>query len=147
MNVNAGAGEKLALVGTIDPQTVANTEKFTDVVDMSEFHQVLAIAMLGDMAAETIDFTAYICDSDGSNATELKAAAQLSAHASDNDNKQIAIQVRADELGPLGKRYVKFGLVTGNTTGGAASVAVIGVDGRYQPEADNDLSSVVQIKT
>lgn len=147
MNVNAGAGEKLALLGTIDPQTVSNTELFTDVVDMSKFHQVLAIAMLGNMAAETIDFKAYTCAADGSAAVQLKAVTQLPAHATDNDGKQVEIQVRADELGPLGKQYVKFGLVTGGATGGSASVAVIGVDGRYQPEADNDLSSVVQIKT
>ncbi|HYD58963.1 MAG TPA: hypothetical protein VEC35_01315 [Noviherbaspirillum sp.] len=147
MTVNAGAGEKLALVGTIDPQTVANTELFTDVVDMSKFHQVLATAFLGNMAAETIDFKAYTCNSDGSGATQLKAATQLAAHASNNDNKQIAIQVRADELGPLGKQYVKFGLVTGGATGGPAAVSVVGVDGRYQPEVDNDLSSVAEIKT
>lgn len=147
MDVNSGAGEKLALVGTVDPQTVANTEKFTDVVDMSKFHQVLAIALLGDMANETVDFKAYTCDSDGSNATSLKSCTQLAASASANDNKQLAIQVRADELGTLGKQYVKFGLVTGNTTGGPAAVAVIGLDGRFQPESDSDLASVAQIKT
>lgn len=147
MDINTGAGEKLAVVGTVDPQTVANTEKFTDVIDMSKFHQVLGVAMLGDMAAETIDFKAYYCDSDGNNASALKSATQLAGHASNNDNKQIVIQVRADELGPLSKQYIKFGLVTGNTTGGPAAVVAIGLDGRFQPESDSDLSSVVQIKT
>ena len=109
MNVNVGAGEKLALVGTIDPATVVNSEVFTDVVDMAKFHQVLATAFLGNMAAETIDFKAYTCDSNGSNATTLKSCTQLAAHASNNDNTQLSIQVRAEELGPLSKQYIKFG--------------------------------------
>ncbi len=58
MTINTLAGEKLALVATIDPATVANTQVFTDVVNMANFHQVLAVAMLGNMASETIDFKA-----------------------------------------------------------------------------------------
>lgn len=146
MTINVGAGEKLALIATIDPQTVANTELFSDVVDMSKFHQVLATAYLGNMASETIDFKAYTCNSDGSSATALKSCTQLAAHATNNDNKQLCIQVRADELGPLSKQYLKFGLVTGGATGGPAAVSVFGVDARYQPGSDNDLASVAEIK-
>ena len=78
--------EGLALVGTVDPATVANTEVFTDVVDMGALQQAIGVAMLGNMAAETIDFKAYSCDSDGNNAAAItgKAATQLAAHASNN---------------------------------------------------------------
>ena len=144
--INMKAGEKLAVVGTIDPQTVVNTELFSDVVDMSKFHQALAVALLGNMAAETIDFKAYSCDSDGSNAAALRSATQLAAHASNNDNKQIVIGVRAEDLIASGKQYCKFGLVTGNSTGGPAAVLVLGVDARATPASDIDLSTVVEIK-
>ncbi len=62
-NINVAAAEKVALVGTIDPATIANTEVFTDVVDMHRWHQCLGIALLGNMASETVDFKAYRCDS------------------------------------------------------------------------------------
>jgi hypothetical protein len=146
MNANVAAGEKLAILGTIDPQTVANTEKFSDVIDMNTFHQVLAIAMTGDMASETIDFKCYTCDSDGTNATALKTATQLAASASANDNAQVAISVRADDLVATSKRYIKFGLVTGGATGGAAAAVVLGVDGRYAPESASNLATVKQVK-
>ena len=77
--------------------------------------------MLGNMAAETIDFKAYTCDSNGTNAVALKSATQLAAHASNNDNMQVIIGVRAPDLLASGKQHIKFGLVTGNTTGGPAS--------------------------
>lgn len=144
--INTKAGEKIAVVGTIDPQTVANTELFTDVVDMSKFHQALFIALLGDMAAETIDFTLYYCDSDGNNAAELKDCTQLAAHAANNDNDQLVISLRAEELLAAGKRYVKAGLVTGGATGGPAAVVALGVDAHYEPASDSDLASVVEIQ-
>ena len=51
-HINVLATEKLAIVGAIDPATVANTEVFTDVVDVSKFHQVLGIALLGNNCFE-----------------------------------------------------------------------------------------------
>lgn len=143
------AAENLTVIGTIDPQTVVNTELFSDVVDMSKFGQVFGIALLGNIAAETIDFKCYRCDSDGSNAAALKSATQLAAHATNNDNTQVVISVRAEELesASAGARYVKFGLVTGGATGGPAAVLALGVDPRQGVAADLDLASVQEIKS
>ncbi len=137
--------ERIAVVGTIDPQTVINTEVFTDVVDMKNFHECMGVALLGNMASETIDFAVYTCDSDGNNATELKDATQLAAHASNNDNKQIVINVKSQDLAAANKRYIKFGLVTGSNTGGPASVVALGVSPRFAPASDSDLNTVVEI--
>jgi len=145
MPVSSQPSERIGVVGTIDPQTVANTETYTDVVDMKSFHEVLGILLLGNMAAETIDFKAYYCDSDGNNAVSLKAATQLAAHASNNDNKQIVINVKSQDLAALNKRYVKFGLVTGAGTGGPSAVVALGVSPRFAPVTDSDLSSVAEI--
>jgi hypothetical protein len=146
MNLNQKLSEGLALLGTVDPQTVANTEKFSDVIDFGAVQQVMAIALLGDMAAETIDFKFYSCDSDGNNAAAVtgKAATQLTGHASNNDNKQLVINVRDTDLLASGKQYGKFGLVTGNTTGGPAAVAVLGLLRQGQASA-SDLASVAEI--
>jgi len=143
--MNIKATEKLGIIATIDPQTVANTELFSDVVDLSAFHQVIGVALLGNMASETIDFKAYRCASDGSSAVSLTAATQLAASASANDNSQIAINVRSDDLMAAGARYVKFGLVTGGATGGAASVLVLGVDARFGPASGANLATVKQL--
>lgn len=138
--------EGLALVGTVDPATVANSEVFTDVVDMGSLHQAIAVAMLGNMAAETIDFKAYSCDSDGNNAAAItgKAATQLAAHASNNDAKQLIINLRDTDMLASGKQHVKFGIVTGAGTGGPAAVLVLG-ELRQGTAADFDLASVAQI--
>jgi hypothetical protein len=138
--------ERLALVGTIDPVVVVNSEVFTDVVDMGANQQCLAVAMLGNMAAETIDFKAYSCDSDGNNAAAItgRAATQLAAHATNNDGKQMVINIRDTDLLASGKQHVKFGLVTGGATGGPAGVAVLASARQGQGSA-NDLASVAEI--
>lgn len=143
---NALASERFAVVATIDPATIANTEIFSDVIDMSRWGQVLGIALLGNMASETVDFKSYTCASDGSSKVALKNATQLAAHASNNDNTQLLINLRAEDLSTSGARYVVFGLVTGGATGGPASVVALATDAHFQPASDNDLASVT-IKT
>lgn len=144
--MQAKLSEALAVVGTIDPATIANTEIFTDVVDMGANQQAMAVAALGNMASETVDFKAYSCDSNGSNAAAItgRAATQLAAHASNNDNKQLVINLRDTDLIASGKQHVKFGLVTGGATGGPAVVIVV-AQSRQGLASANDLDSVVEI--
>ena len=138
--------ERVAVVGTVDPQTVVNSEQLTDAVDMSKFHSALFILLLGNMAAETIDFAVQESDAAGGSYANLKTATQLAAHASNNDNKQLVIAVRSDELSS-GKRYLKGRVITGGATGGPAAVVALGVDPRFGPASDDDLADVVQIVT
>ena len=144
--MNSKLSEAVAVVGVINPATVANTEVFTTVVDLGANRQAIAIAMIGNVPAETIDFKAYSCDSDGNNAAAItgRAATQLAAHASNNDNKQLIINIRDGDLIASGKQHVKFGLVTGGATGGPCAVVVLGAPRQGNASA-NDLSSVVEI--
>lgn len=144
----AHAYERAAVVGTIDPQTVSDTEVFSDVVDMSKFHQVLAVFQTGDMPAETIIARCVTCDSAGSNAAALKTCDTLTAHATNNDNKQIIISVRGEDLPGTSNadRYVKFGLVTGGSTGGPCNAVVLGMDPKHGPANQHDLATVVEIE-
>lgn len=144
MTPNVKATEKIALVGVVNPQTVANTELFSGVIDLAAYHQALGIALLGNMASETIDFKCYRCDADGSNAVAIKSATQLAASATANDNKQILINLTADELMASQAQYIKFGLVTGGATGGPACVVGLGVDSRFAPVTQ--ATSVVEVK-
>ena len=144
--MNAKLSESVAVVGVINPATVANTEVFTTVVDMGANVQAVAVAMIGNIPAETVDFKAYSCDSDGNNAVAItgRAATQLAAHASNNDNKQLIINVRDGDLVASGKQHIKFGLVTGGATGGPCAVVVLGAP-RQGIASGNDLSSVAEI--
>lgn len=143
--LNFRLGSALPIIATIDPQTVVNSEVFTDVVDMALYDGVMAVALTGDMASETIDFKAYKCDAGGGNAVALKSATQLAAHASTNDLNQIVIALDNNEFSGLSQRYVKFGLVTGGASGGPAAVVVLGVP-KYGPASARDLATVRQIK-
>ncbi len=140
--------ERAAVVGTVDSQTVANTAKLTDAIDMSKFGEVMGVLLLGDMASETIDFEAQEAATSGGSYSTIsgKAASQLAAHASNNDNKQIVINVKAEELS-AGKQFVKFRAVTGGATGGPAAVLALGMKPRFGPASDDDLADVVQIVT
>jgi hypothetical protein len=137
--------ERAAVIGRVNPQTVANSEKFTDVIDVSKFAEVMAVALLGDMANETVTFTAYACDSAGNNASAISGKAKTySASATANDNVQCAINVKSEQVAPASgqtNRYVKFGLVTGGATGGPAAVVVLGLRPHFGPASDDKLSS------
>ncbi|MCC7200953.1 MAG: hypothetical protein IT483_15705 [Gammaproteobacteria bacterium] len=139
------AGERLAIVSTIDPVTVANSAATGDWVDMADYSNVVFIFATGDMASETID--AYIEEattSGGAGAATLKSATQLAANASTNDGAQIVVSVSAAEL-TAGFRYVRPCLVTGGATGGPAACVGLAYTARYQAAADGDLASVKQI--
>ena len=131
MFANQKLCEGVALAAALAPVVVVNSEVFSGVVDLGVNQQVMGIAMLGNMAAETIDFKFYSCDSDGSNAAAVsgKAATQLAASASANDSKMIVINVRDTDLLASGKQYGKFGIVTGGATiiaGTLASSVIFG---------------------
>lgn len=144
MNPNATA-EGLPIVSTIDPVTVANSAAVGDYVAAANYHKLLFIFLLGNMAAETIDCGVYeATDSGGTGAQALKAATQLAAHATNNDGKQIVIEVDTRKLSS-GFTHVAPRMITGGATGGPAAAVVLGVVNRYDPGTNADLSSVVEI--
>lgn len=144
--LNVKAGEKIAVLGYVPPQTVSNTEKFTETINMGNHEQVLGVATLGDMANENIAFTCYATHANGTVIGTAKAAANLAASATVNDNKIVAISIRRDELLANGAQYCKFGLVTGSNVGGPAAVVAYGVDSDFQPATDYNLANVAEVK-
>lgn len=127
ITTNAKLAETLALVAAMPPAATANTERFTSVVDMGNFHQALVVVQLGDMAAETVTVKAYACNADGSGAIVLagNSPAVRTASAADNDGKQLLMNVRAEDLLESGLHHLKIGVVTGGATGGPVSAVVM----------------------
>jgi hypothetical protein len=136
--------EGLKLIGVRNPAVMTNVAALTGAVDMSRYRRVVAVLALGDMAAETIDFR---LESDTVAAFNVDvqpvvAATQLPAHASNNDNRQLALECHAANLKP-GHRYLRARGITGAGTGGVATILLLG-EPRYSTEPH--LASVVEAK-
>lgn len=141
MRLTAYPSEQLKIAGVRNPATANSTATFSSAVDMTLWARIAAFVALGDMANETVDvrLESDTVDSFDDDLTTLVAATQLAASASANDNKQIILEAAAAAL-PAGHRYVRARIATGNTTGGAASILILGVP--YYSDTDHPASLV-----
>jgi hypothetical protein len=140
-----GSAAEAAAVLAWSTATASSTPLAGSAVDLSKFGKALVVFRLGDMASETIDCVVQRCDSNGSNAATLKAATQLAANASNNDNKIIVVAVDANDLSGSDQEHIRGQITTGGVTGGTCTIAVLGLEPRYGPAGDNDMSAVVEI--
>lgn len=140
--------ERLAVLGTVDPDAYGTGTQGTDWVDMSKFVQVLFAVMVGTLGSSaTIDFKVQEAKTAaGGNAQDLtgKSITQLTEAGTDDD-KQALVNVRADELSD-DYRYVR-GVLTVGVADSDAGVLVLGGDPTYAPASDFDLASVDEIVT
>ena len=117
----------------------------TPVKVAPNFRRCALVALTGDMAAETIDVSihqATLVDLTGD--ASLKAATQLAAHATNNDNKCIIINLRQSEI-VAAKPFISGYAITGSTTGGVMSLTLLGIDERHGPLSSFDSAAVVEI--
>lgn len=128
--------------------TANSTPLVTAYVSPANAGRITLFAVLGDMAAETIDVALYqATDTSGTSAKSLKAATQLAANASNNDNKVIVISVDPADLdADNGFVTVAGRCVTGNTAGGPVGLLVLGSELRFAPGSLVDNAAVVEIK-
>lgn len=146
MNANVSGGEKLAIGAVMSPQTVNSTPGVTGAIDMSVHRQATFVFTTADMANETLDVKVeQSADSGFTTPSDLRAATQRPASASANDNIQIVVAIRAEELAE-GQRYVRGHAVTGGATGGLMSIVGLGHDSRHGPAALHNPASVVEVK-
>lgn len=137
-----------AAVLAIRAGTANSTPLVTPYVDVSKVESLQLVAALGDMAAEAIDVGIYqATDTSGTGAKVAKAATQLAAHATNNDNKAVVVGMRKDELDLAGGfKFVAGRAVTGGATGGACGLVLQGGGNRYGPAADIDAAAVAEVK-
>lgn len=138
--INEKVGVLVAKAGT------ANSTPLVSSYILPKTRRVALIAVLGDMAAETIDVAIYrASDSSGTGAESAKAATQLAAHASNNDNGIIIIELNDDEFSES-KPYLAGRAVTGGATGGPVGLVLVGMDTREDEMTSIDSSSIKEIK-
>jgi hypothetical protein len=109
------------------------------------FRRGMLIAVLGDMAAETVDVQIWKgSDTSGTSGEVMKSATQLAAHATTSDNKVIIINVHSSEI-DVDLPFIAGYCVTGSTTGGIVGLVLIAGDERWGPLASFDSSTVAEI--
>lgn len=146
---NALPSEVAAVVGTIDPDAYSADTTVSDYVDMGLFERIMIIISVGTMAATaTLDAVVkQATDSSGTspkNLTTSKAITQLTQAGGDSD-KQVIINVLAEDL-DLANNYDHAAIsVTGAVAASDYGVVILGFNPRYAPASDNDLASVDEI--
>lgn len=138
--------ERAAIVATIDPASLTANTYVSDWVDASNFDNLMAVILLGAIAANGT-FNAKLIQSKVSAGTSPaditgKAVTELTKAGSD-DNKQVIINLRGDEL-TEGYRYVALSVTTA-VAASLAGAAILGFNPNYGPASDYDLASVDEI--
>ncbi|GIV82778.1 MAG: hypothetical protein KatS3mg051_2132 [Anaerolineae bacterium] len=145
--MNARLSERLAVVATIDPDAYGIGTQTTDIIDMKNRRRVLFVVMAGDLGTNgTLDFNVYgsaASDMSGAGLITGKSITQLTQAGTDSD-KQVIVEVTAEEVAAQGYRYIRGNLVIGTATSDAAVLALAG-DLAYSPASEYDLSSVDEI--
>lgn len=138
--------ERAAIVATIDPASLTANTYVSDWVDASKFDNLMAVILLGAITANGT-FNAKLIQSQvaaGTSPADIagKAVTELTKAGSD-DNKQVIINLRGDEL-TAGYRYVALSVTTA-VAASLAGAAILGFNPNYGPASDYDLASVDEI--
>ena len=146
MNNNALPSEVAAITAVIVPDARTAGTVVTGDTDMAKFESVMFIITIGEMAAtSTLDAVVkqdVAATGSDKNLGTSKAITQL---INTDDDKQVIINVRAEDLDMAND----FRLVTLSVTVANASVdygvVALGFNPRYAPASDNDVSTVAEI--
>lgn len=154
MTMNAKPSEAVAILAAIDPDeyTAADATPLTsDEVDMSKWGALMAVISLGDVAA-TVSVNAKFQQATAAGGTYKDVTGtSVTALTGADDNKQVIINLRAEDL-DIDNNYdtVKLSVTVSDSASPDAAVAdvcatVLGFYPRFGPASDNDLASVDEI--
>lgn len=126
--------------------TATSTPLVTTYVDTRKTgHRFTAIALLGDMANETIDVAIFkASDSSGTGAVSLKAATQLAGGVTSNDNQAVIVEIDSSEI-DLAKPFIAVQCTTGGATGGVVGLVLLMAGQHHGPISDNN-TRVLEVK-
>ena len=145
-NYNRGLREQLSVVSCIDPDAYTAATYNGDVIDMQDFRRVIFILQAGDLGSSaTLDYRVEGSAVVGmtSSGTVGTAATQLTQAGTDS-NKQVVIEVTAEQVAALGYRYIRDEMIVGTATSDCGSIA-LGQSAHYSPASEYDLASVDEI--
>jgi len=147
MNPNVKLSEKVGILATLDPASVAASTVLTAWVPMANVGQLTALIQTGVLGASaTIDAKLrQATDAAGTGAKDVTGKAIAQIVKASGDNKQAMIEMRAEELDVNnGFGFVALSVTVG-TAASQLSAALIGANTRYQPASTLNQAAVVQI--
>ena len=148
--MNPLPSEKVAILGTIDPDVTVASTVVSDYGSMADFESIMFVLTVGTLGASaTIDAVVQqATDSGGTGAKNLttsKAITQMTQAGTDQSDTQVVINVRAEDLDMANSfDHVAISVTVGTATSDIGAV-VLGLNPRYAPASDNDITSVGEI--
>lgn len=147
MNPNVKLSEKVAVLATLDPASVAASTVVTTFVPMANVAQLSALIQTGVMGASgTIDAKLrQATDAAGTGAKDITGKAITQIVKASGDNKQAFIELHGADLDVNGGFAFVALSVTVGTAASQLSAALIGSVPRFAPASALNQAGVVQI--
>ena len=145
--MSARPSEKVAVVGTVDPDANATGAFPTDWIAINDYQQVMFVVMAGILVSTcTLDFFVQEADdSTGGNAATLASGTLTITQMTTADNDEQTIVNVDSEM--LSNTFTQIrGVLQVTTQTGDSAVIALGLLPRDGPANKNDLASVVEIK-
>jgi hypothetical protein len=144
---NTRLSEALAVVDCIDPDAYTTGAVTGDVIDMDDHRRVLFIVQAGDLGSSaTLDFAvagSAVVGMTNSATITGKSITQLTQAGTDS-NKQVLVEVTAEEVKAQGFQFIQGTLTIGAATSDAGVVTLADL-AHYGPASSYDLASVDEI--
>ena len=147
MNANALPSERVAVLGTVDPDVLTAAAHTSDYVDAGNFESIVAVIMAGTLGTcATLDAKlVQATDSSGTGSKDITGKAITQLVKATDDDKQAVINVRSEEL-DLANSFTHVALtITVGTASSDGGGVLLGMNPRFGPASDNDLSTVAEI--
>lgn len=145
---NAKPSEQAGVLACIDPDAYAAGTYTTGWVSAANFESLMAIVMAGDLGTNaTVDAKLQqATSSGGAGAKDISGTSitQLTQAGTD-DNKQVVINLRGDQLDVAnGFSYVRLSITIATATSDGGGL-LLGFNPRYAPATDNDATTVDEV--
>jgi len=146
MDTNTKLNEKIAILATLDPASVAAGTVVSTWVPVANFHSIAALIQTGILgAAATVDAKLrQATDAAGTGAKDVAGKALVQILKAAGDNKQATIELRGDDLdGSNGFSFVALSLTVG-TAASIVGAMIVGANPRYASASVFNQAAVVQ---
>ena len=147
MNANIKLNERIAILATLDPASVAPGTVVSTWVPAANFHSLAAILQTGALGASaTVDAKLRQAqDATGTNAKDVTGKAVTQLVAATGNNKQVSIELRGDDLDANnGFGFIALSVTVG-TAASIVSALLVGANPRYAPASAFNQAAVAQV--
>ena len=148
MNGNLNPSMAAAVAGVINPISQAAGTVTTGWVDMQKFGALLAILAVGALGADaTVNAKIeQATDNAGAGAKDVAGLAITAlTKAGTDDNKQVLVNLRQEDLDKNNAyRFARLSVTVG-TAASLISALLLGFNARYGAATDNDATTVDEI--